>query len=273
MKSVAGRKNAVNLAPRCHVIPAALLIFLFVTAFMVNHAEGAEDKVSVIHFAEEANWPPFTPNRFGMTEEGLSFRLMQAVFSRLGIEITVELFPQRRLLEILKQGDKDGAPVISKDAERLKYLTFTDPIFSKRGFVYYLTSRKSPLQWNDVSDLQGLKIGITAGHNYGEEFHRAASRNHLGLVEVNTEEQGFHMLLAGRIDVFLCIDMTARQILRDPKYRGVIVHAPKSYYHKDYHIAFSKKSRAEKLTPKVNEVIRAMKEDGSLPRLLFPYVE
>jgi polar amino acid transport system substrate-binding protein len=238
---------------------------------MDRRAESAEEKISAIHFAEEANWQPFTPDTFGMTEEGLSFRLMREIFSRLGIRITVELFPQRRLLQVLQSGEKDGATIISKNAERLTYLDFTDPLFAVHGYLYHLAARKPPLEWNDFSDLKGLIIGTTAGHNYGDDFNRAVSRHRLNIIEVNREEQGFQMLSAGRLDAFLCFDITARQYLRDEKYKGIIVHASRSVHDKDYHIAFAKKSGARRLLPKVNAVIREMQEDGSLARLLSTY--
>ena len=82
----------------------------------------------------------------------------------------------------------------------------------------------------------------------------------------------FDMLLLERIDALLCTNLTANHYLRKDKFRGKITHAQNSYYQKDYHIGFSKFSEAKALIPEVNEVIRQMKEDGSLAEIISEYV-
>jgi polar amino acid transport system substrate-binding protein len=233
----------------------------------------AGQEITIVRFAEETNWPPFTPDGLGRADSGLSLQLMQAIFSRLGIGVEVNLLPQKRMLETLKTGARAGATVISKNAERLRYLDYTEPLFAKRGYVYYRADRNPPLLWDDFADLEGLTIGVTDGHNYGDEFNNAVEAYKLTLFRVVEEKQGFDMLLAGRLDGFLCISLTANVLLREPGYGEKIVHAPGSYYDRDYHIAFSKKSPARALIPKVNAVIREMKADGSLALILSPYLK
>lgn len=227
--------------------------------------------VQTLHFSEEANWPPFTPNHFGLATEGLSLALMQAIFSRLGVAVEIELLPMERVLYSVKTGQSDGVTVISKNAERLEYLDFSEPLFAKRGYLYCRADRKPPLAWRDYAELQGLRIGIVAGHNYGDEFAAAASRFALKLVSVSQERQLFAMLMADRLDCFLCIDLTANHYLRDPAWAGRIIHAAKSYYDQDYHIGFAKKSAASRLLPSVNVVINQMRKDGAMDRLLSSY--
>ncbi len=79
---------------------------------------------------------------------------------------SLQLPPMKRVLIKLKDGSTDGATVISKNEERLKFLRFTIPIMQKRGLIYYLKNRKNPISWNDFKDLKGLKIGIVLGNNY-----------------------------------------------------------------------------------------------------------
>lgn len=264
MRGSVGKKRALLVS--CSL----LFCLLWLTP---QPSPAGNNEPSTINFAEEANWPPFTPDHYGFAEEGLSLQLMQAIFSRLDIKVTIELFPQKRLLKVLQTGEKDGATVISKSISRMNYLDFTEAIFVKRGYVYYLASRPQPVAWHDFSDLRDLKIAITAGHNYGGKFLEAIEKYRLEIIMVNRDRQGFDMLLTGRVDVFLCIDLTANKFLSEDKYRARIAHAPKSYYNKDYHIAFSQRSETRKLIPKVNKVIRTMKKDGSLAKLLRPYLK
>ncbi len=253
-------KNTILLMTIC------LLLFSF-----QRFSFGEEVEIKRIYFAEEANWPPFTLKKHGLATEGLSLNLMQEIFSRLGIEVEVELLPQKRMIKYLKMGKKDGATVISKNAERLKFLDYTDTIFLKRGLIYFLAEKNPPVDWENYGDLKRLRIGIVAGHNYGDEFNQAIEKYNLNIQPVTRIEQNFDKLLLKRIDVFLCIDLSAKQFLRDPKYTGLIIHAPKSYYSKGYHIGFSKKSKVKVLIPRVNKVIQEMKEDGSLGKIISIY--
>jgi polar amino acid transport system substrate-binding protein len=230
-------------------------------------------EIKTVRFAEEANWPPFTSDKFGIATEGLSLELMRAIFSRLGIEVEIELLPQKRMLDYLRRGAKDGATVISINKERQEYLEFSEPLFSKRGYIYYSSSRKDPLIWDDYSDLQGLTIGIVSGHNYGEDFTGAVTSYNLDIKTLSRALQGFDLLLTNRLDCFLSINLTANYLLADSKYSGRISHAPKTYYYKDYHLAFAKKSAALPLMPKVNEVIIEMKKDGSMDRIISSYLQ
>jgi len=111
------------------------------------------------------------------------------------------------------------------------------------------------------------------GHNYGEEFNSAVKQYNLNIKTLSQARQGFDLLIAERIDCFLCINLTANQFRKEPKFKGKISHAPKSYYGKDYHIAFSKKSNARFLIPKVNKVIQEMRFDGSFNKILAPYLK
>lgn len=255
----------------CFLASIILTLHVVPTVPSLLSLADAGEAPNVIYFAEEANWPPFTPNKFGKAEEGLSLALMQAIFSKLGIEVEIELLPMERVLYYLREGQKDGATVISRNAERSKYLEYSEPLFAKRGFVYYRKDRKEPINWNDFADIKGLRIGIVSGHNYGDEFNRAVWRNDLKTISVSKEKQLFEMLMAERIDCFLCIDLTAEYYLKEQTYKGKIVPAAKSYFHKDYHIGISKKSKFTALLPKINEVIIRLKRNGSINRLLSQY--
>ncbi len=251
----------------------SMTIGLFLFTFQTLTYGKEEVEIKQLHFAEESNWPPFTPNKQGLATEGLSLSLMQEIFSRLGIEVEVELFPQKRMLSLLKKGKKDGATVISKNANRQKFLEYTDPIFIKKGVIYFLAERKPPIEWENFGDLKGLRIGLVSGHNYGDEFNQAVKKYNLSIQHVTRIEQNFDKLIGRRIDAFLCVELTAKQFLHDPKYSGKISQASKSYYSKGYHIGFSKKSNARHLIPRVNKVIREMKKDGSLGKIISQYTD
>lgn len=225
-----------------------------------------------LRFVEETNWPPFTPNATGLTETGLSYDLVREVARRIGADFQLELFPQNRALQMLKTGERDGITVISKNAERDAYLLFSDPIFQKRGLIYFDKARLPGFAWSRADDLAGRKIGVVRGHNYGDELEKFFIAHADDVEHVTSIEQNFQKLALGRIDLLLCIEMTAAEFLRNPLYGRKITAAARPYYEKDYHIAFSKLSPAARLLPRINAAIAAMKADETLPRLIGRHV-
>jgi len=249
-----------------------LLSILLLIVFTLPYVFAQESTIiKKVNFAEEANWPPFTPNKYGPTQEGLSYILMKEIFSRLDIEISLDLFPQKRMLIYVKEGRKDAATVISKNNDRLKYLEFSEPILEKKGFVYYLKQKHPSFHWKTYEDLKGLSIGVVAGHNLGQDFTDAIKKYKLDIYKVNRSQESFEKLLTGKFDVVLSIEPTANHFLEEPKYGDNIARASKKYYSKYYHIGFSKNSQAKMLLPKVNRVINQMKKEGSLQKILDNY--
>ena len=249
------------------------LYLISIVSLLLQSPLFAADQIikPTVQFAEEGNWPPFTPDKYGYTKEGLSYILMQKIFSHLNIDVKLELFPQKRMLKHLELGKKDAVTVISKNESRLKYLDYSEPIFQKKGYIYYSKEKNPNFSWEKYADLKGLKIGVVLGHNLGNAFNQAIKEHNLDIYHSRKPKENFDRLLKGQVDIVLSIEPTANYILKDPKFGAVIAPASKKYYSKQYYIGFSKKSKAKNLLPKVNEVIKKMKHDGSLKELLSKY--
>ena len=232
----------------------------------------ANDVIKVkIHLTEEAKWPPFTPDAYGVTQEGLSYILMKEIFSRLNIDVNLELLPQKRMLLNLKAGRKDAVTAISKNEKRAEFLLFSEAIVQKKGYIYYSKKSHPSFHWEKFEDLKGLKIGVVAGHNLGVDFDAAVVKHQLDIKTVSRSKQNFDKLIAQEIDVLLSIEPTANYFLKKKPYKNEIGQASKQYYSKYYYIGFSKKSNAKRLIPQVNKIIQQMKSDGSLKKILSVY--
>ena len=231
----------------------------------------AENTPSIL-FVEESDWPPFTPDHFGLAEEGMSYDLMSEIMTRTGLSFSLELYPMQRVLELLKRGKADAATVISKNEQRSEFIVFSDPIFQKRGLIWFNKRERNLFEWTQFSDLKGLSIGIVRGHNYGDEFHQAVADFGLNTVEVTRVEQSFAMLKAGRLDVVLSTDIAALGLFKNPSYKGIFGSAEKPYYAKHYHIGFSKESSFVELMPQINQSIAEARKAGTLQSIVEKYI-
>jgi polar amino acid transport system substrate-binding protein len=225
----------------------------------------------VLQFVEEANWPPYTPAREGPVAEGLAYAMVSEIGRRAGFTVNLELYPQKRLEQMVRAGERDGITVISRNAERETFLAFSDPLFVKQAYFFHLKSKK--FAWNTFSDLKGMRIGVVRGHNLGDEFNAAVLRHGLILDEANNVEANFRKLLANRIDVLMANHWSAVSLLARKEYRGQIVPADKPYFNQNYHLGISLKSdTALSMLPKINNAIRGMKHDGTLDGLVQRYL-
>ena len=224
-----------------------------------------------LRFAEETNWPPFTPAKDGQVHEGLAYAMLSEIARRAGFSATLDLYPQKRMEQMVRGGDRDGVTVISRNTDREGFLVFSDPLFAKQAYFYHRKNYK--FDWSSYADLKGLRIGVVRGHNLGDDFAAAVIKHGLVLDEASTVEANFRKLMANRVDVLMANHWSAVSLLAQREFRGEIIAADKPYFNKSYHVGLSQKSDAAlaKL-PRINEAIKAMKQDGTLDNLIQKYL-
>ena len=165
----------------------------FLLVLLLGSAQAAE-QVRLTN----GEWPPYLGET--LPYHGVASRIVAEAFALQGIEVQWEFHPWARSLKMAKQGVRDGSAVWFHNPERERHLHISEPVVESR---YYFFHRKThAFDWNDVTDLRGLRIAATRGYDYGEAFQRAEAAGELEVVRLTGDEQGLRQLLAGRIDVF-----------------------------------------------------------------------
>ena len=72
----------------------------------------------------------------------------------------------------------------------------SDPLIMS-GYVLF-HRKDDPFNWQTIDDLRDLRIGAVIGYDYGVPFEQAERDKRLQVKRVNTDEQAFRLLLAGR---------------------------------------------------------------------------
>ncbi len=225
-----------------------------------------------VRLAEEANWPPFTMEAAGLATRGLSYDLVQLIFGRLHLCAEIELLPMQRLLQSARQGKRDGITLISLNPERAAFLAYTSPaLMTRRAFVYQRHDRANQIKMDSWADLRGLKIAIVRGRNYPAAFQEARNQGVFSVMEVVAASQMFELLMHGRIDALLSLDMEAAEFLAQPAYHGNIVPSVHPYLESDYYLAISRQSPLVQSLPEINQAITELQFNGELPALLKRY--
>lgn len=225
-----------------------------------------------IQLVEEANWPPFTLEPAGLASRGLSFDLMQLIFSRMDRCASIILLPQLRVFKQLNTLQADGVTLARLAPERSEYLAYTaTPLVTLRGYLYFRADWPAGKVFTNWEDVRGLRLGVVRGRYYPEEFTQAREQGVFTTVEVVNSTQLVGMLIRGRIDAIPFLEIEAKQILALPEFRGKVKPAPQIPVNMDFYLALTRKPAMLKLLPQVNQTIDELQASGELQALLSRY--
>ncbi len=210
--------------------------------------------------------PPYIEGRPGeLASGGILPHLYKQIFQQFNdVHIEYQILPWSRAIENVKTGKMDGMMAILKTAGGEKYLDYTLPIFTGETKLWYLKDHfPTPLRWKNVKDLRIYKIGRVRDHYLGktmiEAFGNRTLKNDL---QVAHEDQLIRMLQKRRIDIIPLNENVAQCLIEKFKLTNQLVSMEKVLDHEVFYLAFSKKSPAKSLIPKINQIISAMKFKG-----------
>jgi polar amino acid transport system substrate-binding protein len=232
-----------------------------------SHAPGTRPDVLV--FADSP-YPPYVVGEMGAAPSGgVTLDVLREIGRRMGIDIQVRLMPWKRVLENVRTGRVDGVTTLMVTEDRKQFLVYTDMFTQSRELFFYNREQTPDFDWTDYADLNGLSIGLVSGYTYGQEFLEAARRLNMDIEYSPTDQTAYAKLARGRIDLVLDDERSGKlQIKNHPALSGVILAHQKPVTVYDYHMAFSRKSRARTLVDEVNRVLDRMRRDNTLERLL-----
>lgn len=219
-------------------------------------------------------WPPYTlGEELSEPTGGIALEFVNEISNRISIPIAVQLLPWKRCVLLAKEGKKDGISLLTISSAREEFLEFSKPILADNNLVWFLKDREFEGDWQTFEDLKGLKVGVTSGYNYGDEFKNAISRYHLSVEDGPSLRSNFIKLGYGRIDVYLLNMPVAQMVLKDlPELRHKLSYNDKLFEKVAFAMGLSKQSKASKLIGRVNKAIEDMKQDETVKRIMQAYL-
>lgn len=246
------------------------LFFLSVTAFSTQVAANSPMNISLV----EDPWPPYIEGTVGEHASGGKLvELYRELFRRIeGVEVQYLLMPWKRALVEVERGRKDGIMALFKSAERSRVMDFTAPVFTGRTMLWYSNSKyPAALHWDTMDDLEGYDIVVLRGSAMADPLYAAVERGvPLSIIEVNSHRQQFEMILKGRADIAPLTEVVGYHLLESEGWKGTMQPMKKPLSDGDvYYMAFSRKSPARKLIPRINAILDEMHQEGLITRILM----
>ena len=240
-------------------LPALYRLLAAIVLALASACAWAQAPALRFAFSELEPWK----TKQGGEHGGAYTEIVRELARRLNRPLQIIDCPLKRCLKLMEMGDADIVIGVQQSPERARYLqhlatpyrrTSTDRVFLQRAGDSRRITR--------YEDLNGLRIGIKQGSEY---FDRFDEDERLVKDPAPTNEATLRKLVLSRIDVALLPEDQALSLLEQLGLRRDIQLAtlrvpdptPRS-------IAVSKASPVLTLLPRMEQVMREMRDDGTL---------
>lgn len=168
----------------------------------------------------------------------------------------------------MNTGQRDILLMAKKTQEREKYMLYSETGIKDPQLFYYSTERMDKFEWQSWEALTGYTVGVVMGFNYGK-FDTAKVKYQIKADPVETDFQNLRKLVSGRVDLIILNKSNADFFMAQyPGFRGKIKAAKNPVDVPVFYFALSKKGRAVKYLPLIDEALNKMKADGTIDNIL-----
>lgn len=213
------------------------------------------------------DWPPyFDQEAHG---QGMVARLVRDIFSEEGYTVSFRFLPWKRAYYEAALGRHDATAVWMHEADREKDFIYSEPVLSERFVLFH--RKGDPILWDDLADLESVRLGGSIGYSYGTAFDNAVDAGVLDVEWVASPELNFRRLVRGRIDAFPEEINVGYHILRrelTPSAAREIVHHPRAILENKSFLLFPRATDFEsrELLGKFNRRLQAFRDSGRYQR-------
>lgn len=193
-------------------------------------------------------------------DHGVFITLTREIAKTAGVEIEIAVLPPKRTVNNFVTQASDGffpaldVIIPSKFARSSNIYIKRDFAFTKKGIVV-----------NDVKDLEGKAVGITAGYPYSKAVTGAAG---VVFTEGSSDQINMQKLEAGRIFAFVVEEKTGIKAMEDSAVKEITYNSAKPLSEQDVYYAFQDDADGKVLAQKFSETIEKMKGDGSFRKIM-----
>ena len=236
-----------------------LVLSLWLSVFP---AHGSDTETMVVKIST-GEYPPFTSE--GLASKGFVNTIVKEAFALEGVQTEFYFLPWQRAYRDMVDGTAHASSYWYKNDARAVVALFSDEILEE-SFYFFSLKRPMPISWDALVDLKGLKIGVTQGYTYTDEFWLLGEQATLHLDVVKTDDINFRKLFNRRIDIFP-IGYEAGLTLLMNKYpqsardQVVLVKRP-LMTQKAYLLVSKKMANAKAIIAAFNQGLNALKKTG-----------
>lgn len=219
--------------------------------------------------AGTAPWRPFAYQDAQQQTVGIAVDVMQELARRTGRDISLSLYPARRLNQLFDQGRLDinfaDSPLWNPVLQHHGPL-FTLSYLHVKEFLYFAADRLPPQE--PLSAWRGLRIGSELGYYY-PMLEPAFSQGRLQHKEFPHPEDMLHLLLKHRIDAMAMDEWLFQHLVQQQGLDGkAFVVGPQL---SNAPLCLKLRPELTALQLEFDKALLAMQRDGSLQKIIARY--
>jgi polar amino acid transport system substrate-binding protein len=208
-------------------------------------------------------WPPFTSEKQG---QRIAVDLVQTALNKVSVNTKVQIVAWQDVLDGIKANQYDAIVGAWKTPDREQYLLFSRPYLENR--ITLIGRQNNKINFENIDQLNGKKIGIVSGYAYGDEITKNKS---IQKVAGETVAENIKKLLRDEVD-FILADALVAQAIKE--YLPGDVTRKLNIYDKDvvtqslYFAVRKNHPNAHDLVDKFNKAVERMIADGTYNQIL-----
>ncbi len=177
--------------------------FLCISIFHVSSAKSQTIKLVT------DTWPPF----YGpdLQDKGFFSEIVRFAFKEVNYNLSIDFYDWQTAKQLAKTGEFDGLLGAYYKKEREKWFVYSLPVVVVK--IIFLTRKDMKVVYDgNLHNLQGLKIGVSAGYVYSREFDNAS---YLTKITAPGPEQLLYDLISKKVDVIVISEQVAKSYLKN----------------------------------------------------------
>lgn len=187
-----------NLGSRQLTVLAMAMTLFILALGPVDRIQAEEPVVKVVRLAN-GEWPPYAGQR--LPEYGCDSQVVTEAFALSGIRVEYTFLPWARGKLLSNNGLIDGTlEWEDTPAHRSGHFVSSMPLSTQEWVFFH--RKGSPVNWQQLEDLQQQRIGLTIGYVYGDVFKSMQARYPATFVEAASDVLNFRKLINRRLDLF-----------------------------------------------------------------------
>lgn len=246
-----------------------LIVFCLTLNFVWLPVQAEQRPLTLLSF----DYPPFMEGASPQAPAtGMAVEIVTEAFHRLKTPIRIIFYPLARGLAMLEAGQADGIFTIKKNPERdARFFFPVHPLLSQDYVIF--VRKDSKIQFDgDLKSLEHLSIGVLNKSSYGPVFDRAVQSGMFKKLELaNSHEGNFLKLLGKRMDVVVCSRVVGMALLKRLNAEGLVIVSGPALDSVPSYIMFNRKSVSSAFIHRLDAVLDAMQEDGTLGDIAARY--
>lgn len=239
---------------------------LFIALYLCSYSSLAalDECKTPLKLSSTSQWYPYIYQDSHGNSAGVDVDLLSIILQRMGCQLEVVHFPERRALLELSRGRFDISLGASKTSTRMKTFFYST---SYRNEVNKFAYRMNDQDINDTTSFKEVLelkkvVAINYAGWYGEEIAKA-KQQHPFFSFIPTVANRLKMLDVNRVDIVVDDEFVLCSELLRSAYEGIIIH-PAILSEAPIHFIFNKTSVSLAFVAEFNKVLDSMKADGSL---------